>query len=295
MWSLSRDTARVMSEETAEIGRAQTRGPEAGLELRPLAPRFGVEVIGLDLAQPADPPVVAELQALFDRYLLLVFRAPRLSPDAQIAFSRNFGQLQMPELSLLSNLGPEGRPKGEHPDRATLVWHTDSSYARYPPYASVLYAETVPDRGGHTLFADTLSACEALSGADRARLSSLRVTHDVGVTRRTVGYEPLPPEQAKPPAEHPLMRTHPPTGRRGIFLGSHADRVVGLSDEESADLIESLMVHMTELRFTYEHVWRPGDLLIWDNRALLHRATEYDTALGSRVMRRAILKGGAPY
>ena len=274
--------------------RTEATTPGAALELRPLTRDFGAEVTGLDLSQPADPHLVAELQVLFAQYLVLLFRAPRLAPEAQTAFGRSFGKLQMPEVSVLSNLGADGRPKGAHPDRGTLVWHTDSSYAQCPPYATLLYAETTPATGGITLFADTLSAYEALSESDRARLPALRVNHDVNASRRKVGYEPVPAEQAKPPAEHPLIRTHSATGRRGIFLGSHADRIVGLSEDESAGLIERLMAHMTEPRFVYAHAWRPGDLLIWDNRAVLHRATEYDTAAESRVMRRTVLKGHPP-
>jgi taurine dioxygenase len=267
----------------------------AALESRPLTLGFGAEVVGLDLSQSVDAPLASELRALFDRRLVLLFRGQRLSPNAQIAISRCFGELRTLGLSMISNVGPDGRPKGQHPNLTTLVWHTDSSYARRPPYATVLYAEIVPAAGGHTLFADTLSAWEALSEADRARLASLRVTHDISVMPRKVGYDPQPPEQAKPPVDHPLIRTHPPTGRRGIFLGGHADRIVGLPDDESAELIDRLMAHTTQPDFVYEHTWRSGDLLIWDNRATLHRATEYDTAAESRVMRRAVLKGDAPY
>lgn len=290
-WSQSLARRRAEPEK----GRSQAKGPGPAPEVRPLTRAFGAEVIGLDLSQPVDAPFVAELQALFDRYLVLLFRAPRLSPDAQVAFARNFGELQMPELSVLSNVGPDGHPKGKHPDRATLLWHTDSSYARCPPYASLLYAEAAPTTSGHTLFADTLSACEALSAADRARLHSLRVIHDLSASYMRAYKGPLRPEEAKPPVEHPLTRTHPPTGRRGIYLGSHADRVVGLSNDESSGLIRRLMAHTTEPRFVYDHAWRPGDLVMWDNRALLHRGTEYDTAVESRIMRRTVLKGDAPY
>jgi taurine dioxygenase len=269
--------------------------PAAALESRPLTWCFGAEVVDLDLSQPVDARLASELQALFDRRLVLLFRGQSISPGAQIAFSRCFAELQRPELSMISNVSRDGSPKGKHPNLTTLLWHTDSSYGLWPPYATVLYAEAVPAIGGHTLLADTLCACEALSEADRARLALLRVIHDVSVTLRKVGYDPPPPKQAKPPAEHPLMRTHPPTGRHGIYLGSHADRIVGLSDDESAGLIEQLMAHTTQPRFVYEHIWQPGDLLIWDNRATLHRATEYDTAAESRVMRRSVLKGDAPY
>jgi taurine dioxygenase len=269
----------------------QLRGER--LESRSLTRGFGAEVIGLDLSQPVDAPLVSELRGHFDRCLVLLFRGQSLSPDAQIAFARHFGTLQSPELSKVSNIGVDGRPRGNHPNLTTLLWHTDSSYATCPPEATMLYAEAVAATGGHTLFADTLGAYEALPKADRARLASLRVVHDAGVMVGKVGYPP--PQQSKRPVAHPLVRTHPPTGRRGIYLGGHVDRIVGLSDDESAELIERLMAHTTQPQFVYEHTWRPGDLLIWDNRATLHRATEYDTAGESRSMRRTVVKGDAPY
>jgi taurine dioxygenase len=285
-----------------------TTTPPAGLTSHPLTHTFGAEVAGLDLSQPLEASAAAALRALFDHSLLLLFRDQRLSPEAHIAFSRNFGALEIhvldqyhasryPELFVLSNVGADGRPKGIHPDRGTLVWHTDASWARRPAYATLLYAEQAPRTGGHTLFADTLSAFEALSDDDRARLATLRAAHDLGLSREKSGYGPLPPEQrAKAPAvEHPLVRTHPPTGRRGLYLGSHAHRIVGLPALESAGLIERLMAHITEPRFVYDHTWKPGDLLMWDNRAVLHRATEYDTALEPRVVRRTVITGDEPY
>jgi len=248
------------------------------------------------------------VRELFDAHLVLVFRGQRLSPDHHIAFSRHFGDLEIhvldqyhasahPELFVLSNVGPDGRPNHVHPDRGTLVWHTDASWSRRPAYATLLYAEAAPRAGGHTLFADTLSAFEALGAEDRARLGTLRAVHDLGLSREKAGYGPLPPDQrAKAPAvEHPLVRTHPANGRRGLYLGSHAHRIVGLSDLESAGLLERLMAHVTEPRFVYDHAWRPGDLVMWDNRAVLHRATEYDTAVEPRIVRRTVVKGEEPY
>ena len=280
----------------------------AGLELRPLTPAFGVEVSGLDLSQPLPSDIAAELRAAFDRHLVLLFRGQRLSPEAHIAFSRCFGALEIhvldqyhasryPEIFVLSNVGEDGRPNRIHPDRGTLVWHTDASFQRRPAHATILYAEAVPTTGGHTLFADTLSAFEALSQEDRGRFAAMRAIHDLSISREKAGYGPLPPEQrAKvPPVEHPLVRTHPPTGRRGLYLGSHAQLIAGLSDHEGRGLIERLMAHIAEPRFVYDHTWRAGDLVMWDNRAVLHRATEYDTAAEPRIVRRTVITGDEPY
>src|SRR5262245_20468072 len=287
--------------------------PEGGmitdtLALRPLTSGFGVEVVGLDISRGLAAHVTEQLREAFERHLVLLFRGQRLTPEQHISFSRNFGELQVhvldqyhatahPEILVLANVGPDGRPNRVHPDRGTLVWHTDASFQRRPAYATILYAEVVPKEGGHTLFADTLSAFEMLSEADREWLASFRVIHDLSISRDKAGYGPLPPEQrAKAPAvEHPLVRTHPPTGRRGLYLGSHAQRIVGLSEPASIGLIERLMAHTTEPRFIYDHAWQPGDLLMWDNRAVLHRATEYDTAVEPRIVRRTVIPGDEPY
>jgi alpha-ketoglutarate-dependent 2,4-dichlorophenoxyacetate dioxygenase len=281
---------------------------DALLQARPLTPSFGVEVCALDLSEPLPPAAAAELRALFDQHLVLLFRDQRLLPERHIAFARNFGPLEVhvldqyhadrhPELFVLSNVGPDGRPNQVHPDRGTLVWHTDASFQRCPALATILYAEAVPQAGGHTLFADTLSAFEALSLADQEWLAAKRAVHDLSVSREKAGYGPLPAEQGVkvPAVEHPLVRTHPPTGRRGLYLGSHAQRIAGLPDVESAGLIERLIAHITEPRFVYDHAWRAGDLLMWDNRAVLHRATEYDTAVEPRIVRRAVVAGDEPF
>lgn len=282
---------------------SQARGT-VPITTRPLGATFGVEVTDLDLSLPLGPETAAELRAVFDRALLLVFRGQTLSPEAHIAFSRIFGELEVhvldqynasryPELFVLSNVGVDGRPNRVHPDRGTLVWHTDASWARCPAYATLLYSEAVPRAGGHTLFADTLSAFEALSEEDRARFAVMQAVHDLNTSREKAGYGAMPAAQrAKvPPVEHPLVRTHPPTGRRGLYLGSHAHRIVGLSEAESAGTIERLMAHITEPRFVHDHSWRPGDLVMWDNRAVLHRATEYDTAIEPRIVRRTVVMG----
>ena len=279
---------------------------ESGVQLRPLRGEFGVEAIGVDASVPLDAVTVQALRTAFERYRVLVLRGQRLPPAAHVAFSRHFGDLEIhvldeyhkaeyPEIFELSNLGPDGRPNATHPDLGTLFWHTDASWQAKPALATLLYAEQVPKSGGHTLFADMIGAFEALGRAERERFPTLSVIHDLHVSRLKAGYAGMSAAQReqRPPVEQPLVRLHPPSGRKGLYLGSHGQRVVGLGDYESRGLIERIMNHATEPRFVYEHVWRPGDIVMWDNGATMHRGTEYDTATEPRVVRRTVVKGAA--
>jgi taurine dioxygenase len=274
---------------------------------RPLHGEFGCEVLGLDLARPLDAAARKSVNEAFDRRLLLLFRGQTLSEEAHIAFSRGFGPLEVhvlnqyhhgrfPEIYVISNVGPDGKPQGEHPDRGTLVWHTDLSFMRVPSYATILYGVECAAEGGETWFADMLSAYEALPEATKIEVLGLRAVHDLAVSRRQADEDPLTAEQrAKaPPVEHPLVRLHRPTGRRGLYLGSHASHIAGRPVPEGEATIARLLAHATQDRFVYRHRWRPGDLLMWDNRATLHRATGYDTGRERRVMRRTVVAGEVP-
>ncbi len=277
------------------------------MRLQVLHGDFGVEALDVDASRPLGAATVAALRAAFDRHRILVLRGQRLSPQAHIAFSRHFGELEIhvldeyhkdrhPEIFELSNIGPDGKPNAVHPDRGTLFWHTDASWQARPALATLLYAEQAPAEGGHTLFADMIGAYEALGAAERERFAGLRVLHDLNVSRLKAGYPAMTPAQRekRPPVEQPLVRVHPPSGRRAVFLGSHGQEIVGLPDLESRGLIERIMNHCTEPRFVHEHVWRAGDLVMWDNRATVHRGTEYDTATEPRVVRRTVVMGDAP-
>jgi taurine dioxygenase len=278
-----------------------------GLELRPLKGDFGVEARNIDIARPLDPALAAALVEAFHRHRILVVRGQRLSPEAHIAFSRNFGALEIhvlneyhkaayPEIFELSNIGADGKPNAVHPDRGTLFWHTDASWRAVPALATILHAERVPKNGGHTMLADMIGAYEALGRAERERYLGLSALHDLNVSRLKAGYPDMTAAQRAevPPVVQPLVRVHPPTARKALYLGSHAQAIVGLNEHESRGLMERIMNHATEPRFVYEHVWEEGDLLMWDNRATVHRGTEYDPALEPRVVRRTVIKGDAP-
>ena len=279
------------------------------LQFRPLRDAgddFGIEAVGVDASQPFDDADAAAMRDAFARHRVLVLRGQQLAPAGHVAFSRLFGDLEIhvldeyhkaeyPEIFELSNIGPDGRPNAIHPDRGTLVWHTDASWQATPALATLLYAEQVPAAGGHTLFADMIGAFEAFGKAERERFLRLGVLHDLHVSRIKAGYEGMTERQRaqRPPVLQPLVRRHLATGKNAIYLGSHGQEIAGLPDLESRGMIERIMNHCTEPRFVYEHVWRPGDLVMWDNGATVHRATEYDTQTEPRVVRRTVVKGQA--
>ena len=277
------------------------------LQLRPLAGGLGAEVLGLRLAD-VDDALFPAVYAAFLAHQLLLFRDQDLPPVAQVAFARRFGEVQVhvmnqyhanqhPELYFLSNLDAEGKPSGKHPDRGTMAWHTDGSWRRVTGQATMLYAEQIPSRGGGTQFADMYSAYEALAPEERARLGEMRAVHSLDFSRnRRHGEDPMSEAQraAVPPVDHPIVRTHPETGRKCIFLGDHAESIVGMGYDEGREFIEALNQRVVGLARRYEHRWRPRDFMVWDNRCLMHKAEGYDTALEPRVIRRCTVLGEEP-
>jgi taurine dioxygenase len=279
----------------------------AKLRLRPLAGGLGAELLGLQVAA-VDDAVFPAVHAAFLKHQLLLFRDQALPPAAQIAFARRFGEVQVhvmsqyhasahPELYTLSNLDADGRPSGKHPDRGTLAWHTDGSWQRVTGQATMLYAEQIPSSGGGTGFADMYSAYDALDPAEQARLGGLRAIHSLDFSRnRRHGEEPMTEaqRQAVPPVDHPIVRTHPETGRKCIFLGDHAEAIEGMDYEAGRAFIEALNERIVALARIYTHRWRPGDFMVWDNRCLMHKAESYDTAREPRVIRRCTVLGEVP-
>jgi taurine dioxygenase len=275
--------------------------------LRPLEGGLGAEVLGLQVADVDD----ATFPAIYSAFLtheLLLFRGQILPPAAQVAFARRFGEVQVhvmdqyhasehPELYTLSNLDASGRPSGKHPDRGTMAWHTDGSWRRNTGQATMLYAERIPASGGGTSFADMYSAYEALDPAERARLATLRAVHNLNFSRnRRHGEEPMTEAQraAVPPVAHPVIRIHPETGRKCVFLGDHAETIEGMDYAAARAFIDALNERIVAAARTYTHRWRPGDFMVWDNRCLLHKAESYDTAREPRVIRRCTILGEVP-
>jgi len=276
--------------------------------VRPLTPNLGAEVLGVDLAQDVSAHVFRALYQAWLRYQVLLFPPNELPPGRQVAFARNFGEVQIhvmnqyhadghPELYRLSNLDADGNPNGRHPDKGTLAWHTDGSWRPVTGHATIIYGEAVPETGGETHFCDTYGAYDRLGADWKRRLAGLRAVHNLDFSRnRRHGHEPMTDEQRKavPPVDHPIVRTHPETGRKCLFLGDHAEYIVGMPYDEGRALIDELNALAIHPDLTWAHRWTPKQLIVWDNRCTMHRATEYDPATQRRVVRRCTVLGEVP-
>jgi taurine dioxygenase len=279
-------------------------------QVKPLHPVLGCEITGITLAEAVSPAVFAKVYEAFLGYQLILFRDVDLPPATQVAFARNFGEVQIhvlsqyhgykdhPEIYMLSNLDKDGNPSGKHPDKGTLFWHTDGSWRERTGQATMMYSEIVPAVRGETEFADMYSAYDLLPAAVKARIEGRRAVHNFDFSRtRRHGEDALTAEQkAKvPPIAHPIVRTHPDTGRKAIFLGDHAEWIEGMDYEEGRALIEQLNLMVTPAARVYTHAWSPHECMVWDNRCTLHRATRFDEARYKRVMRRCTIVGDKPF
>lgn len=280
-------------------------------EIRPLDAALGAEVIGLDLHQPlADEDFRRIHRAHLDHHVV-VFRDQRITPAQQIAFSRRFGPLQIhvlhqfqlanhPETLIVSNVLQDGKPIGL--GDAGHFWHSDLSYKEKPSLGSLLHAIELPSEGGDTLFANMHAAYDGLSDALKARIEGLRAEHTylaryAELQKRSPWRPNLTPEQIAQvkPVVHPVVRTHPETGRKALFVSEHfTTRIVGLSDAESRALLDELFAHSVQPAYVYRHQWREHDLVFWDNRSLLHLAAGTPDHL-RRVMYRTTIEGDTPF
>ncbi len=283
------------------------------LNFSPLHPVFAAVAEGIDLRDPLSAATVREIEAAMDRYAVLAFRGQDIGEDQQLAFTAAFGPTDpgrhlavrqqrrvRPEFADVSNLDEHGNVAGRNHRRilsnmATRLWHTDSSYKQPAAKFSLLYCSAIPDWGGETEFADMRAAYDALPEWLRAEAEARSAEHYVHHSRATLGFAPSPEEIAGaiPAVTWPLVRTHAGSGRKLLYIGAHATHVVGLSLPEGRVLLADLLEHATRRQFVYRHEWRPGDLVMWDNRAVLHRGRRYD--LGQRRdMRRSTVEDTLP-
>ncbi len=276
--------------------------------VRLLTPKLGAEISGVRLAEDISDEVFHAIYQVYLRYQVLLFPPQDVPPRRQVELARHFGEVQIhvmnqyhadgfPELYRLSNLDENGKPNGRHPDKGTLAWHTDGSWQRVTGNATIIYGEVMPETGGETHFCDMYGAYERLDAAWKARIVNLRAVHNLDFSRtRRHGEDPMTEAQrlAVPPVDHPIVRTHPETRRKCLYLGDHAEYIVGMPYAEGRALIEELNALAVHPDLTYEHRWKPGELIVWDNRCLMHRATAYDPATQGRVIRRCTVLGEVP-
>ena len=276
------------------------------LELLPITDAIGTEARGIDVTAELSDDVVERLYKAWVDSCILVIRGQRMSPEQQIAFSRRFGELvsytrvdfkeqSQPEILVLSNITRDGKLIGS--PVSGRVWHTDGHYLTTPPAGSMLHAIEVPSGGGDTWFANMFAAYDALPGTVKERIDSLRVVIS-RVQSRPYNY----PDRPAPTAEerlawtdvaHPLVRIHEINGRKALLAGGNVPwRIIDVPPEQSAPLITFLQEFSVQPEFTYRHRWYPGDIVLWDNRSALHKATYYDptqrrlmhrTSIGSRL------------
>lgn len=257
---------------------------------------FAAVASGIDLRQPIDAATAGEIEAAMDKYAVLVWRGQFLDEDQHMAFTNWFGPLDPGLVSVtkrgsrfkqegfidIANVGADGEVlERDHRSItgsiANQFWHTDSSFMQTVAKYSLLAANIIPDAGGDTEFADLRAAYDALPDDLRAIVADLTGEHHALYSRTLLGNEYSEAEWALlPPAQWPLVRTHPATGRKILFTPIHISRILGMSVPESRMLVSELIEHATQPQFVYRHVWQPGDLVMWDNRCTLHRGRRFD-------------------
>ncbi len=282
----------------------------------PLHPVIAAECHGADIAKPLTAQQAAAIDAGMDKYAVLVFRqGTPLTTEQQVAFTKNFGDLEPPyrqihaaegvrlkdpALSDISNLGPDGRVL-ERDDRKRLfglgnqLWHSDSSYKVVPARYSLLCGHVIPPEGGNTQLADMRAAYDMLDAATKAMIEDLICEHSRIFSKGALGFTFTDQEvQAFAPVRQRLVRTHRKTGRKSLYLSSHAGRILGWPIPEAQMLLRELTEHATQREFVYTHKWQVGDLVVWDNRATMHRARPYNDTKYPRDLRRTTLTDGVP-
>jgi len=278
------------------------------IEIIPAHAPLGAEIRGIDLSQPLNDATFEAIERAYNDQGVIFFRGQHITPPQQVAFTRRFGEIEFnifgerwsvpgsPEIVVVSNITEDGRSVGIR--RAGENWHSDMCYTASPPRGTMLYALEIPELFGLTLgdteFASAAAAWDELPTALRSRIDGLWATFDFTGRKRA-----FPPTQAEidrnPPVHHPIVRTHPHTGRKCLYvMRDDCTGIAGVEPEEAEALIAALADHIVKPRFIYRHQWRPGDLLMWDNCTVQHRAIQDYDMPQRRLMHRTTLGGAVP-
>jgi alpha-ketoglutarate-dependent 2,4-dichlorophenoxyacetate dioxygenase len=288
------------------------------IDIKPLGrPEFVGEVSGIDISAPLAADQVAAIEAGMDRYAVLVFRDQTLTDEQQCDFSRNFGELEVTlisqmmkpaerrlgprEMGDISNLDAAGRLRPRDDSRrmyalGNRLWHSDASFRATGAGYSLLSARVVPSSGGNTEFADMRAAYDALDDGTKSEIEHLITEHSIAFSRSQLGFDDYGEgnDDKIRPVRHRLVRTHPVTGRRSLYLSAHIGSIVSWPVPEARAFIRDLTEHATQPQFTHAHQWRVNDLVMWDNRTTMHRARRYRDLQEVRDLRRTSIKGTGP-
>jgi alpha-ketoglutarate-dependent 2,4-dichlorophenoxyacetate dioxygenase len=272
-----------------------------------LHPHFVGQVEGADLTKPITPDEFAEVESAFHEHAILVFRDQPVTDEQQVAFSAHFGPVRKvtnyhrdnakrrirDDMSDISNIDHEGRLLAANDARrlhnlANQLWHTDNSFKHVPARASLLSAREIPAAGGDTEFADMRAAYDALPEDRKREIDDLIVEHSIFHSRSRMGIDAYTDgaRNELPPVQQVLVRTHPATGRKALYIAAHASHVIGWPVDKGRKLIDELLDFATQPQFVYRHKWAEGDLIVWDNRCTMHRATPFDEMGVRRVLHR---------
>ena len=287
--------------------------------VKSLHPLFGAEIRGVDLSRPIDAATQTAIAQTMDQYGISVLPDQALDDEQQVAFARRYGALEVApavqgktgtrgigkrikhrEIFDISNLDDDGRILDADDQRAAYalgnqLWHTDSSFRQKSASWSMLHARIVPPDGADTEFVDTRAVYDALPVAMKTKLKGLVAEHSIWHSRAKLGgYVPNDEERkSRPPAHHALVRRHPGSNRNALYIASHASHILEMPEQDGRALLDELMAFATQPKFVYAHKWRVGDLVIWDNRCTLHRATPYESQTHVRDLRRTTIVDAA--
>lgn len=281
------------------------------VSIKQIHPVFVGEVSGVDLTRPLSRAEAAEIEAAMDQYGVLVFHGQNISDEQQQAFSRNFGDLENARggnvtkpadrrlqtgMNDVSNLGKDHKPLARDSRQrlfnlGNMLWHSDSSFRAVPAKYSLLSGRAIPDSGGNTEFADMRAAYDALDDATKAKIADLVCEHSLMYSRGSLGFDVTDEEKVMfKPVLQRLVRVHPASGRKSLYLSSHAGTIVDWLVPEARMLLKDLTEHATQRQFVYAHAWQQYDLVMWDNRCTMHRARSFDENQ-VRDMRRTTVAG----
>ena len=299
----------VFSRHRSEWIKQEHLKSSSFLKINKLSDIAGAEITNLDLKLPIKLETYEAIISAFLEHHVLVFRNQKLSKEEQVKFTKQFGELEehvgrlpdgnrYPVVHTVTNLDPvTGRPTTAPHTHGNYFWHTDKSYHTIPSLMTILFAVDVPSTGGDTLFCNMHAAYDALSKNEKEALIGLKAIHSWEASRLNTGNTPASEEQKRerPPVNHPIIRAHPETNKKSLYLGMHVGHIFGIPIVESKRLLKKLLENATVERNIYRHSWRKGDLVMWDNRCLLHRADRnYDMSSHARILNRTVVKGSKP-